>query len=105
VLDEYDWLKSEDMYWAEYGSFDLQIRRGIAMALDDERREMSVAARAFDRILEILFPRWYAMEHIGCIRFPKMRLYYQDGSPSKLFVRHPLPRFVQSGGNERCVLK
>jgi hypothetical protein len=100
VLEEYDWRKSEELYWEKYGSFDLQIRRGIALAVNEEREEMSTAARILDRLLEALFPRRYALAHLGSVRFPNMRLYYRDGSPSKLFVKHPLPRLVPRAGNE-----
>src|ERR1035438_6880524 len=59
MLDEYDWRLSEDRYWAEYGSFTSQVMRYNEIAKRERREEMNVAARAFDWLLEALFPKWH----------------------------------------------
>ncbi len=102
MLDEYDWRKSEEMYWATYGSWEEQFWRQYAEDKRERRQEMSMAGRAFDWLLEALFTQRYVAWHFT-VSLPPMRLFYKDGSPSNLLVKHPLPRL--SSLDERCVLK
>ena len=95
MLDEYDWRKSEAIYWVEYGSYHSQVMRINATAKRERREEMGVTTSVFDWLFEALFPKRYWWLNYCHGRLPDMRLFYKDGSPSKLFVKHPLPRLVE----------
>lgn len=90
--EEFDWPKSEEMYWAEYGSYTSQVMRNNGRAARERREEMNQAARLLDRMLEALFPQWYFRVNYCHTRLPDMRLIHKDGSPSAVFVKSPFPR-------------
>ncbi len=103
MLDEYDWRLSEDRYWEEHGSYASQVWRYNEIAKRERRSEMNLPNRAFDWLLEALFPKWYFWATYCHTQLPWMRLFYKDGSPSNLLVRHPLPQLVE--GKESPAVK
>src|ERR1017187_100673 len=102
---EFDWDASVRAYWLEHGSLGEQSLRIQLNDKRERRREMNLWMRAVDWLLEALFPRWYRQWPHVFGGFAPMRLICKNGSPSNLFVKHPLPRFVPRGGNESIALK
>jgi hypothetical protein len=94
VLDEFDCKRSEELYWARYGSLEEQVWREQIRDKRERRSEMKIAVRLFDYALDAVFPKWYWRQHYHHPDFPPMRLMYRDGTASNLVTRHPLPRLV-----------
>jgi len=92
-MDEaFDWERSENQYWAQYGPLAVQDFHMQQRFKQERRAQMSGVGRFADWLVEQLFPLHYRRFNYTVWQRPGMRLIYKDGTPSHLFVRAPLPR-------------